>query len=82
MIQNLLSQISQQLQQELIKDISTPQIKIVAASITESPTKLPHISIYPGKWEISPTLRSSHPQQLHPDQQNPTIITTCREFKQ
>ncbi|NEO79620.1 hypothetical protein [Moorena sp. SIO4G3] len=82
MIQNLLSQISEQLQKELIQDISKSQIEIVAASITESPTKRPHISIYPGKWEILPTLRSSHPQQLHPEQQNPTIITTSREFKQ
>ncbi|NEP37736.1 hypothetical protein [Moorena sp. SIO3B2] len=82
MIQNLLSQISQQLQKELTDDISQGQIEIVAAPITESPTTLPHISIYPGKWEIASTFRSTHPQQLHPEQQNPTIITTSREFKQ
>ncbi|NEP25193.1 hypothetical protein [Moorena sp. SIO3I6] len=82
MIQHLLSQISEQLKQQLIQDISTPQIEIVAQPITESPTTLPHISIYPGKWEISSTFRSTHPQQLHPEQQNPTIITTCREFQQ
>ncbi|WP_158069595.1 hypothetical protein [Moorena bouillonii] len=47
MIQHLLSQISEQLKQQLIQDISTPQIEIVAQPITESPTTLPHISIYP-----------------------------------
>ncbi|AOY81297.1 hypothetical protein BJP36_16700 [Moorena producens JHB] len=82
MIQHLLSQISQQLQKELTNDISQGQIEIVAQPITESPKQLPHIAIYPGKWEISPTLISSHPQQLHPEQQKPTIITTSREFKQ
>ncbi|AOX00806.1 hypothetical protein BJP34_16365 [Moorena producens PAL-8-15-08-1] len=85
MIQHLLSQISQQLQQELIQDISTPQIEIVAAPITESPTTLPHIAIYPGKWEIASTFRSTHPQQLNPEQQDTAtsaIITTSREFNQ
>ncbi|WP_424103246.1 hypothetical protein [Moorena producens] len=61
---------------------SQAQIEIVAAPITESPTTLPHIAIYPGKWEIASTFRSTHPQQLNPEQQNPTITTTSREFKQ
>ena len=82
MIQHLLSQITAQLQAELVDQIPQPNEHILSVPIRETPLeKLPLIGIYPGKLSISTIIKEPNHRQKN-NGQSATILTAIREFQQ
>jgi hypothetical protein len=82
LIQHLLSQITAQLQAELVDQIPQPNEHILSVPIRETPLeKLPLIGIYPGKLSISTIIKEPNHRQKN-NGQSATILTAIREFQQ